>query len=174
MNTVPVTIQDHIIGNKDAKIELIEYGDFQCPYCAKAYYIVKEIQKKMGEDIRFIFRNYPLEDLHPHALHAAIAAETAGLKGKFWEMHDILFENYRHLDDPSLILYAGKIGLNPREFEREFGNDQTIDKVEEDINSGNRHGVEGTPSFFINGKFYKGDWTGREFPEYLESLVHDR
>lgn len=171
MSLVTLTKTDHIQGDKNAAIELVEYGDYQCPYCGQAYFIVKDIQKKLGKNLKFVFRNYPLEQLHPYAFHAAIAAETAGLQGKFWEMHDMLLENQRHLDDPSLIRYAKELGLDLKKFEQEFGDETTVQKIENDVNSGNRAGVEGTPTFFVNGKLYEGNWTGSEFLEDLKSLI---
>jgi Protein-disulfide isomerase len=171
MSFVKVTSSDHIQGESEAPIELVEYGDYQCSYCGQAYFIIKNIQKEMGKDLKFIFRNYPLEDLHPNALHAAIAAETAANHGKFWEMHDTLFENQRRLDDSAIISYAQKIGLDVKSFEKEFGSQSTIEKVEYDTASGNKAGVEGTPTFFVNGKRFNGNWTNSSFLEYLKSLV---
>lgn len=171
MSLAKVTDADHIQGQADAAIELVEYGDYQCPYCGQAYYIVKEIQKKLGDKLKFVFRNYPLEQLHPYAVHAAVAAETAAMQGKFWEMHDILFENQRHLEDSSLVRYAKEIGLDVSKFEKDFGSDELVEKVDRDIASGNRAGVQGTPSFYVNGKKFEGNWTGPEFIKYLESHI---
>jgi len=171
MSFVKVTSSDHIQGDPKAPVELVEYGDYQCSYCGQAYYIIKNIQKKMGEDLKFVFRNYPLEDLHPNALHAAIAAETAVAQGKFWEMHDMLYENQRHLDDSAIINYAREVGLDVKSFEKEFGSQSTVEKVEYDIETGNKAGVQGTPSFFVNGKFFDGDWNNSTFLDYLKSLV---
>ena len=171
MSFIKVTSSDHIQGDSGAPVELVEYGDYQCSYCGQAYYIVKNIQKEMGKNLKFVFRNYPLEDLHPNALHAAIAAETAAGQGKFWEMHDVLYENQRRLDDSAIISYAQKIGLDGKLFEREFGSHSTIEKVEYDMGSGDKAGVGGTPTFFVNGKLFKGDWTDSSFPDYLKSLA---
>lgn len=165
------TNEDHIQGLANAPIELVEYGDFQCPYCKKAYYIVKEIQQELGDNLKFVFRNFPLTDLHPHAMHAAIAAETAAQQGKFWNMHDILFENQKFLDDSYLMQYAKIIGLNPQRFEEDFGNDKSYAKVKKDYESGEENGVEGTPTFFINGQLYEGNWMESEFKEYMKSLI---
>jgi protein-disulfide isomerase len=171
MSLEKVSGSDHIQGSANAPIVLVEYGDYQCPYCGQAYYIVKNLQKKLGDKLQFVFRNYPLTDLHPHALHAAIAAETAAIEDKFWEMHDIVFENQRRLDDQSLVGYAQKIGLDAEKFKKDFGGDPSKEKVREDVASGNKAGVEGTPTFFVNGKYFDGNWTNEEFLEYLESLV---
>ncbi|MDR1679799.1 MAG: DsbA family protein [Prevotellaceae bacterium] len=166
-----VTPNDHIQGAKDALIEMIEYGDYQCPYCRKAYYILKELPAELRKNIRLVFRNFPLQDLHEHALHAAIAAEVAASQGKFWEMHDIIFENQHYLSDSDLIKYAREIGLDVERFKNEFGNDQFFEKVKSDFESGERNGVEGTPTFFINGEIFEGNWMGAEFTEYLQSLI---
>jgi protein-disulfide isomerase len=171
MNVVRVSRTDHIQGTIKAPVTLVEYGDYQCPYCGQAYYIVKNFQKKLGESLRFIFRNFPLEDLHPHAFHAALAAETAGFRGKFWEMHDMLFENQRYLDDRSLAEYAQKIGLEKDQFEQDFANEWVRKKVAEDMTSGKAAKVDGTPYFFVNGRLFEGNWTTNEFLEYLESFI---
>src|SRR4051812_7221747 len=109
--TLPIESRDHIRGRQDAPITLLEYGDFECPHCGRAYGIVKTIERELGDDLRFAFRNFPLTQAHPHALHAALAAEAAGLHGKFWQMHNALFENQDRLDDESLIGYAELLGL---------------------------------------------------------------
>ena len=171
MNFVKVTSSDHVQGDMKAPIELVEYGDYQCSYCGQAYYIIKNLQRKLGKNLKFVFRNYPLEELHPEALHAAIAAETAAIQGKFWEMHDILYENQHRLDDNALIAYAQKIGLDIKLFEKEFGSHSAIEKIRYDIESGNRSGVRGTPSFFINGEHFDGNWTDPRFAAYLKSLI---
>lgn len=166
-----LTSNDHIQGIEDASVELIEYADYQCPYCKKAYYIVREAQKVLGSQLKLVFRNFPLEDLHPFALQAAVASEIAATHGKFWEMHDMLLENQRNLDTQSLMRYAEEIGLNADKFKKEFGNPQYFDKVKADVDSGIENGVEGTPTFFINGKLFEGNWMDAEFIDYLNSLT---
>ena len=168
---IKITSKDHIQGKEDASVVLIEYGDYQCPYCGKAFYSVKEAQKELGDNLKFIFRNFPLTEIHEHALHAAISAETASDQGKFWEMHDILFQNQNDLDDDSLIKYAEKIGLNTSKFEDDFTKNEHFQKVKEDYDSGIENGVQGTPAFFINGKLFEGNWSDSEFIEYLKKLV---
>ena len=165
-----VSVRDHIQGAGDAPIELVEYGDYQCPHCGRAYPVIKSIQGRMGKKLKFIFRNFPLADAHPNAMHAAIAAEAAALQGKFWEMHDIIFENQIHLGDSHLVKYAARIGLDTDQFKDDFEKPATAERVEADFESGIRSGVNGTPSFFINGQKYNGDWEGEEFLKYLESI----
>ncbi|MDR0863612.1 MAG: DsbA family protein [Candidatus Symbiothrix sp.] len=171
MSLEKVTSSDHAQGASGAPITLVEYGDYQCPYCGEAYYIVKKLQQKLGDKLQFVFRNYPLQELHEHAVHAAIAAETAGLEGKFWEMHDIIFENQRRLDDASLVQYAASIGLDKAKFEKDFGSKPTVDKVNADVASGDKAKVDSTPSFFVNGAYFSGNWTNNEFLQYLEKLL---
>ncbi len=112
--------KDHFQGNENAAIELVEYGDYQCPHCGRAYPIIKSIQEKMGDDLKFVFRNFPLAQIHPNAVHAAIATEAAGLQGKFWEMHDFIFEHQGREDDSSLVRYANILKLNVQQFEADF------------------------------------------------------
>jgi protein-disulfide isomerase len=129
----------------------VEYGDYQCPYCGQAYPMVKELQKRLGKRLRFVFRNFPLSTMHPHAEHAAEAAEAAGAHGKFWEMHDALYENQEALDDGDLVKYAVAVGLDPARFTSEMAKHTPAARVREDFMSGVRSGVNGTPTFFING-----------------------
>lgn len=173
MSSIKIEASDHIQGSTSAPIVLVEYADYQCPYCGQAYPIIKQLQKKFGENMAFVFRNYPIQELHPYALHVAIAVETASLQGKFWEMHDMIFENQRNLDDQSLVDYARRIGVDTEKFENDFGSKATVNKVEKDMESGNEAGVQGTPAFFVNGKYFTGNWTTSEFMEYLESLLKD-
>ena len=135
--TLPVSQRDHQQGPATAPVTLVEYGDYECPYCGEAYPIVKEIQRRLG--VRFVFRNFPLTQSHPHAEHAAEAAEAAAAQEKFWEMHDYLFEHQQALDVAHLVQYAVALNLDKETF------------VREDFLSGVRSGVNGTPTFFING-----------------------
>jgi protein-disulfide isomerase len=143
--------RDHIQGPADAAVTLVEYGDYECPYCGAAYPIVKEVQSRMGEGLRFVFRNFPITTSHPHAEHAAEAAEAAATQGRFWEMHDALYENQRRLGDADLRGYAESLGLDVAQFEKELSEHAHAARVREDFMSGVRSGVNGTPTFFING-----------------------
>jgi protein-disulfide isomerase len=167
----PVNDNDHIEGNPKAPIELVEYGDYECPHCGRAYPIIKDIQKRMGEKLKFVFRNFPLTEIHPDAFSAALAAEAAERQKKFWEMHDIIFEHQRHLSTENILAYAKRIGLNMAEFSKDIQQDILANKVENDIESGIRSGVNGTPSFFVNGAKYNGNWEDEEFVDFLESLL---
>src|SRR6266542_3365090 len=150
--TLPVSEgRDHVQGPADAGVTLIEYGDYECPYCGAAYPIIKEVQSRMGERLRFVFRNFPISRSHPHAEQAAEAAETAAAQGRFWEMHDMLYENQRRLRDEDLRSYAKRLELDAERFARELAEHVHAPRVHEDFMSGVRSGVNGTPTFFING-----------------------
>jgi protein-disulfide isomerase len=168
---VAVNSSDHIQGNASAPIELIEYGDYQCPHCGHAYPIIKSIQKKMGDKLKFVFRNFPLTESHPNAVNAAVASEAAAIQNKFWEMHDHLFQYQSRLDDESLIKYAGQLKLNVEQFENDFEKPELLKKVDADFESGARSGVNGTPSFFINGEKYNDSWEEEILLTYLKSLI---
>jgi protein-disulfide isomerase len=149
--TMPVGQRDHRRGPENAAVTLVEYGDYECPHCGKAYPIVKEIERRLGDQLRFVFRNFPLTQSHPHAEHAAEAAEAAAGQGKFWEMHDSLFEHQQALDDANLVHYAVALHLDQETFVREMTEHVHANRVHEDFLSGVRSGVNGTPTFFING-----------------------
>jgi len=153
--TLPIGGRDHVQGAIDAPIALLEYGDFECPYCGDAYPIVKAIQERLGDRLCFAFRNFPLANAHPHAEHAAEAAEAAGAQGKFWEMHDTLYENQTALDDENLAQYAADLGLDGRLISEVLAGAYAA-RVREDFRGGARAGVNGTPTFFINGLRYDG------------------
>ena len=149
--TMPVSERDHIQGSATAAVTLVEYGDYECPYCALAYPVVKEIQRQLGPTLRFVFRHFPLTQIHPHARHAAEAAEGASAQDKFWNMHDLLFEHQDALDDEHLLHYAATLGLDTERFKWELQNHVFAYRVNEDTESGRHSRVSGTPTFFING-----------------------
>ena len=157
--TLPVSkSRDHIQGPVTAPITLVEYGDYECPYCAQAYMITKEIQERLGSKLCFVFRNFPLTKVRPHAYKAAIAAETAAAQGKFWEMYDYLFKHGQVVTEDNLRRSAANLGLNVARFDREFLDLTYSRHVDEDIQSGKSSGVKSTPTFFINGDSYNGAW----------------
>jgi len=167
----PVSDKDHIQGNRQAAIELVEYGDYQCPHCGQAYPIVKAIQQKFGSNLKFVFRNFPLSEVHPQARIAAIATEAANKQGRFWEMHDILFENQKNLFARSLLEYARGIDLDLELFGADLKSDLLAKRVEDDFESGLRSGVNGTPGFFINGKKYSSNWDEDSLSGYVEAKI---
>jgi protein-disulfide isomerase len=148
--------RDHVRGPFASPVTLVEYGDYECPYCGKVYYVVKDLGQRVGNLMRFVFRNFPLTTVHPHAERAAEAAEAAGAQGKFWEMHDLLFENQQSLEDKDLMGYAAKVGLDIPRFVREMREGRYLKRIREDFLSGARSGVNGTPTFFINGLRHDG------------------
>ena len=166
-----VSKQDHIQGNTSAPLTLVEYGDYQCSYCGEAYSLVKEAQEALGDKLQFVFRNFPLSEAHPHANAAAQASEAAGKQGKFWPMHDLLYENQNALTNEDLMDYARKAGLEPEQFRKDFESDTVFQKVESDFESGVRSGVNGTPSFFVNGEKYEGDWQDGALTDFLKGKL---
>jgi protein-disulfide isomerase len=162
--TLPVGARDHIRGPATAPITLLEYGDYQCPFCGEAAPIVDEVQRRLGDKLRFVFRNFPLTEMHPHAEHAAEAAEAAAAHGKFWEMHDALYANQDALDDRHLAEYAASLGIKAGEIQKALARHAYGDRIREDFMSGVRSGVNGTPTFFINGVRHDG-------PFDLDSLL---
>jgi protein-disulfide isomerase len=150
--TVPVADdRDHIQGPAEAAVTLVEYGDYECPYCGAAYPIIKELQARMGERLRFVFRNFPITTAHPHAEQAAEAAEAAAAQGRFWEMHDLIYENQSRLEVADLRGYAEQLELDVESFSKELAERVYEARVREDFMSGVRSGVNGTPTFYING-----------------------
>lgn len=166
----PVNPMDHFRGNGRAPIELVEYGDYQCEHCGHAYWILKEVLGIMGQRLKFVYRNFPLSEAHPYAFRAALAAEAAAMQHRFWEMHDMLYEHQTRLGPRHLLLYAEEIGADPEAFIRDIEDEGTAEKVKGDFESGIRSGVNGTPSFFINGSKYEGGWELEELLGYLSSL----
>ena len=156
--SLPVSERDHVEGSPSAAVTLVEYGDFECPHCGAAHAIVKQIQELLGESLRFVFRHFPRAQIHPHAERAAEAAEAAGAQGHFWEMHDLLFEHQKTLDDPHLVRFAEALELDVDRFIRELQEGIYRERVREDFMSGVRSGVNGTPTFFINGVRHDGPW----------------
>ena len=154
---LPVAGRDHVQGPIDAPMSLLEYGDYQCPYCGEAYPIIKAVQERLGDKLCFAFRNFPLVNSHPYAEHAAEAAEAAAAQGKFWQMHDLLFENQDALDDESLAEYAATLRLDARRLIAEVLAGAHAARIRDDLRSGDRGGVNGTPAFFVNGLRYEGE-----------------
>ncbi|UQB69279.1 DsbA family protein [Epilithonimonas zeae] len=151
-----VSTTDHAQGNDNADLVIVEYGDYQCPYCGAAYPVLKELMKEFGSQVKFVFRNFPLSEMHQYARPAAIAAEAANLQGKFWEMHDAIYENQGSLNELFLFELAEKIGLNISQFKEDIQKTELEEKVDSDFESGIVSGVNGTPSFFVNGNKFNG------------------
>ncbi len=155
---VPVSQRDHIQGPADAGLLLLEYGDYECPSCTAAYPVVKAIQTDFGDELCFVFRHFPLMEIHPYAEMAAEAAEAAGAQHAFWEMHDMLFEHSPVLDGHHLVTYATRLDLNLDRFRKDLASHRYRPRVLQDIESGLASGVNGTPTFFINGMRHRGGY----------------
>ncbi len=164
---VKVSAEDHARGEASAKVTLVEYGDFQCPHCAMAHAIVSKIEKHYGDRLRFVYRNFPLTEIHPLAEPAAEAAEYAGSKGKYWEMYDAIFAHQRSLSEKMLRTTAESVGLDGEEAASAVEDGAFAEKIERDVDGGERSGVHGTPTFFINGEQYEGAW---EYEELLAAI----
>jgi protein-disulfide isomerase len=162
--TLPVGERDHIQGSFEAPIILVEYGDYECPICGAAYVTVKQLQQELGDRLGFVFRNFPLSQMHPHAKDAAQAAEAAGARSRFWEMHDILFESPDEISLEDIARHAQQLGLDAARLLGEIESGTYAARVQEDFRSGVRSGVNGTPTFFNNGTRYEG-------PHDLESML---
>jgi protein-disulfide isomerase len=162
--------RDHIQGPASAPVTLVEYGDYQCPFCGAAYPILKDVQARMGDGLRFVFRNFPISTSHPNAELAAEAAEAAAVQGKFWEMHDLLYENQDRLGSEDLHAYAERLGLDLEAFDRALADHAYAARVREDFMSGVHSGVNGTPTFYVNGSRYDGSYE----TESLLAALRDR
>ncbi len=172
----PVSEHDHSAGPADAPLTLVEYGDYQCPHCAAADPAVRAVQKALGKELRFVFRNFPLTEMHPAAEPAAEFAEGAAVQGKFWEAHDAIFAWSRRHGPPSLgpdafASIAETLQLDEQRLEAEVSSHRYLERIKNDFNGGVRSGVNGTPSFFINGQRFDGAPTVEELTEALRALL---
>ena len=165
---IPIGAHDHVAGPDNAPVTLVEYGDFECPHCGRAEPLVQGIRRQLGDRLRFVFRHFPLSEAHPHAQAAAEASEAAGAQGKFWEMHDIIFRNQRALETKDLVDYAAEVGVDSKRVAKELAEGVYRRKVRDDFRGGIRSGVNGTPTFFINGARFDGNWADRD--EFLQAL----
>lgn len=170
---LPVADRDHREGPATAPLTLVEYGDYECPYCGQAYPIVKQVQAAMGNQLQFVFRNFPLTTAHPHAQQAAEAAESAAAQGKFWEMHDAIYEHQHDLTTAGLLRIGESVGLDVATLKHDLETSAFEDRVYEDFMSGVRSGVNGTPTFFVNGVRYDGSWDGDTLLAVLQQVAKD-
>jgi protein-disulfide isomerase len=168
---VPVNEDDHLLGPADAPVTLLEYGDYECPHCGRAHPIVSAVLRRLGSQVRFAYRHFPLTQIHPHAQHAAEIAEAAAEQGQFWAMHDLLFENQEALDDEDLLEYAAELGIDPEWAASALAGQQYTDEVQRDFMSGVRSGVNGTPTFFINGVRHDGAWDEASLLDALQQAI---
>jgi len=163
----PISAADHRRGGLDAPLQLVVYGDFECPYTRRAVNQIRAVREELGDSLVVIYRNFPLIEIHPHALHAAQAAEAAAEQGRFWEMHDLLFDRQRALMDPDLTRYARELGLDEVRFDRDRESEAVLSRIEADVDSGESSGVQGTPTLFVNGRLHQGSY---QAPELIAAL----
>jgi protein-disulfide isomerase len=166
-----VDAQDWAKGNPDAPVTLTEYSDFECPFCGRAFWELKDVEEVAGDQVRFVYRHFPLSQMHPHALLAAEAAEAAGAQGHFWEMHEKLFMNQDDLEPPALLRYASDLELDLASFSRDLQEHRHLPKVRRDFMDGVRSGVNGTPTFFINGERWNGPTTAEALLAGIEGRL---
>ncbi len=166
---VPVTKDDHIRGNPNALVTLIEYGDYECPLCAMAHPITHQVMQHFGFRLCFVFRHFPLTQSHPHAEMAAEAAEFAGAHGRFWEMHDAIYENQAALGLPLLLALARKFGMSDTAIGFAIANSEYAPKIQRDFLGGVRSGVNGTPTFFIGDGRHDGSWDYDSLVDAIEA-----
>jgi protein-disulfide isomerase len=155
---LPIHDEDHVHGPAAAGYTLVEYGDYECPGCGKLFDIIRDLQATLGERLRIVYRHYPLSGIHPHAQDAAEAAEAAGAQGRFWEMHDLLFQNQNALKRKDLLTYGENLSLDMDRFRNELKREIYRDRVREDFRRGVQNGVYGTPGLFLNGVRHDGVW----------------
>jgi len=167
---VPVNASDHVLGDADAPVTLVEYGDYQCPHCATAHPVVAQVRQHFGKQLLFVYRHFPLTEIHPMAMSAAETAEFAGARGRFWQMHDGLFENQDRLGLPLYVALAEALGLPAAGLQAALASGEEVRKIQADFMGGVRSGVNGTPAFFINGQRHDGSY---DFP-YLVRAIETR
>lgn len=172
--TPPVNASDHVLGPETAPVTLVEYGDYECPFCGQAYPIVKAVQRYFGNSLRLAYRHFPLTQMHPHAESAAEAAEAAAAQGAFWPMHDMLFEHQHALEFEDLVRYAATLDLDVDRFATELADAVYQPRVREHFMSGVRSGVNGTPTFFINGRRHDGPWDLESLTAAIELAASER
>jgi protein-disulfide isomerase len=154
----PVTSDDHVQGAPDASVTLVQYGDYECPYTRMSRHAVHQLQREFPQRLRFVFRHFPLEQIHPHARAAAMSAEAAGAQTDFWTMHEYLFEHQNHLEDSDLRNYATALGLDADRFDRDRRSSEIARRIDRDLDNGDRSGVQGTPTFYVNGVRHDGGY----------------
>ena len=169
--SVEISADDHLRGSLTASSRLLIYGDYECPYTRKALISVATVREELGDSLVFAFRNFPLTEIHPHALHAALAAEAADTQGKFWEMHDLLFRRQAFLEDRELVGYARLLGLDEERFRADFEGETGLPRIEADVQSGERDGVEGTPAIFVNGHPHRQAYDPKTLASALTSVA---
>ena len=169
---VPISARDHVAGSREAVVTLVEYGDYQCPHCAAAQPNVRRAQAQFGERLALVYRHFPMTEIHSHALVAAQTAEFAGEHGLFWEMHEAIFQNQRRLSQTMLFALASTFGLSQVQLRDAINRNRYLDRINEDFIGGIRSGVNGTPTFFINGERYNGAYLAPDLIAAINAAMH--
>jgi protein-disulfide isomerase len=168
----PVTARDHVRGSPDAPIQLVEYGDYECPHCGRAYWVVKQLREELGDRLVFVFRNFPVAELHPRAESVALALEASAAQGHFWEMHDRFYEHQHELEGLDLELHAERVGMDVERWMKDSRDARLRGRIREDIETGRASGVTGTPTFFINGRRHEGHYDFDSMRAAMERVLH--
>ena len=168
---VPVSSRDHVAGGPSAVVTLVEYGDYQCPHCAAALPHVQRVHAHFGARLALVYRHFPLSEIHPHAVIAAQVAEFAGDNGLFWDMHEAIFLNQRRLNPTVLLALASTLGLSQVQLRDAIRRGQYLDKISADFMGGVRSGVNGTPTFFINGERHHGTYAAQDLNAVINAAV---
>jgi len=172
--TIPPSSADHAIGPADAPVTVVEYGDFECPNCKQAAPAIKLLLSRFAGRIQFVYRHFPLEEVHPHALHAAEAAEGAAAQGKFWPMHDLLFDNQAHLKLHQLRSYGERLQLDLARYAAELDDHVYLQRIREHMHSGDESGVRSTPTFFVDGRIQDVSFGLRLLFDAVEAALEKR
>jgi protein-disulfide isomerase len=170
---VPVSHADHILGSEHAPVTLVEYGDFECPNCRQAAPAVKQLVKRFAGRIRLVWRHFPLEEVHPHALHAALASEAAAAQRKFWEMHDLLLAHRDHLKDKALREYAERLEMDMVRYDEDMKEQRSLQRVREHVDGARKSGARGTPTFFLNGAIFDVSFGMQRLHDAIEKLARE-
>jgi Na+:H+ antiporter, NhaA family len=168
---VPVLPHDHVRGPESAAVTVVEYGEFECPYCGRAFHVINDLLKEYGDQLRFVFRHYPLDSEHPFSVRASLAAEAAAAQGKFWEMHDHLFTHQHSLAYDDLRTHGEALGLDPVRLETDVRRGAHLDRIHDDFDSGVQSGVRATPTFFVNGRLHQGSPDEIELRTAIDSAL---
>lgn len=168
-----VSPSDHVRGNVNAPVTLVEYGEFECVHCGRAYHTIRQLLRENPDEVRFVFRHFPQDDVHPFSERSALAAEVAGAQGRFWDMHDFLFENQHQLEYDDLIRHARDLGLDAERFASDLVDRTHLSTVHAHRDSGLAGGVAATPSFFINGQRYEGPYDAASLREAIRHASVD-
>jgi protein-disulfide isomerase len=168
-----VTEHDHVRGPAQAPVTLVEYGDFQCPFCGQAYWVLESLEQRFRRDLRFVFRHFPMPEIHPYALVAAKTAEDAAAEGRFWDMHGLLFRNQEHLAPPWLVRYGQQLDLDLDELSATLETERYDDRIRSDFMGGVRSGVNGTPCLFINGQRFNGPVDFQPLATVIETMIDE-